>query len=138
MRLLGWGVQCLRQILRHKRHFRSSIWLTRYEKGLAMKKSDLKLLQARMQKVLEPPKQKPKQDLSDELSNLFDDGITLEASRPMLPAPEPGDYLSREAEEILPSSEFAARPDPDQDRPRPDQDRPRPDQGRTSPNPEPA
>jgi hypothetical protein len=45
-----------------------------------MKKSDLKLLQANMERALQPPP-KPKPDLSDELSSFFDDGKELPGER---------------------------------------------------------
>jgi hypothetical protein len=47
-----------------------------------MKKSDLKLLQERLQKASQPPPPpKKKDDLSDELSKLFDDGTVLESEK---------------------------------------------------------
>jgi hypothetical protein len=69
-----------------------------------MKKSDLKLLQERLQKASQPPPApKKKDDLSDELSKLFDDGTVLasekggmttpptaEENAPRLTSPQPG------------------------------------------------
>jgi hypothetical protein len=54
-----------------------------------MKKSDLKLLQARLQKASQPPPpSKKRDDLSDELSKMFDDGTVLESDKTSLPPNE--------------------------------------------------
>jgi hypothetical protein len=47
-----------------------------------MKKSELKLLQEKLQKVSQPPPpSKKRDDLSDELSKMFDDGTVLESEK---------------------------------------------------------
>lgn len=50
-----------------------------------MKKSDLKLLRERNQKAVQPSQPK-KEDLSDELTNLFDDGTKLSSGAPATPS----------------------------------------------------
>jgi hypothetical protein len=51
-----------------------------------MKKSDLKLLRERNQRAVQPSQPK-KEDLSDELTNLFDDGTKLSDGAPVTPSP---------------------------------------------------
>jgi hypothetical protein len=58
-----------------------------------MKKSELKLLQEKLQKVSQPPPSKKRDDLSDELSKMFDDGTVLESQKgaPVPTAAPPGE-----------------------------------------------
>jgi hypothetical protein len=53
-----------------------------------MKKSDLSLLRQNIQRAVEPPLKK-KEDASDELSKLFDDGTVLESQKTAPPITEP-------------------------------------------------
>src|SRR5438270_12733146 len=81
MRRRAWASRCSRLTSPRPRRWLSSTWRTKCVRGLTMKKSELKLLQEKLQKVSQPPPSKKRDDLSDELSKMFDDGTLLESEK---------------------------------------------------------
>src|SRR5947209_4825170 len=81
MRRRAWASRCSRPTSPRPRRWLSSTWRTKCVRGLTMKKSELKLLQEKLQKVSQPPPSKKRDDLSDELSKMFDDGTLLESEK---------------------------------------------------------